>query len=234
MAVQNRSNLINQSYKVLKKHYQPVPPPEGRNVLEHLLYGICLESVSYEIADQAFERIREVSFDWNEVRVTSVAELAESFKGAPNPKMSATNLKQALHSIFETQYSFDLDGLAKQNLGKAIKELSKHPGATQFAVSYLTQHGLGGHSIPLDDPTIEVMFIVGVIDEKEKNKKVVPGLERTIPKAKGIDYGSLLHQLAADFASSPLSPKLRAILLEINPGCKDRLPKRKTKKRVAG
>lgn len=233
MAVQNRSNLISHSFKVLKKHYQPVPPPQGRSVLEHLLFGICLEGTPYDVAERAFANIRQLSYDWNEVRVTSVAELAESFKGAPHPAKSASNFKRALHSVFETRYSYDLDSLAKQNLGKAIKELTKHPGATSFAISYLTQHGLGGHSIPLDDAAIEIMYIVGIIDEKEKAKRVVPGLERAIPKSKGIEYGSLLHGFVADFVASPLSPKVRAILLELNPDCKERLPKRRSKKQVA-
>ena len=101
MAVPNRSTLINHSYKVLKKHFQPIAAPQGRKILEHLLFGICLDGTTYEIAEQAFERIQQVSFDWNEVRVTSVAELAESFKGAPAPSISASNFKRALHSVLK-------------------------------------------------------------------------------------------------------------------------------------
>lgn len=75
------------------------------------------------------------------------------------------------------------------------------------------------------------MFIVlDVITEAEASKGRVPGLERTVPKTKGVEFGSLLHQLAVDFNSSPYSPKIRSIILEIEPSAKDRLPKREAKK----
>ena len=92
------------------------------------------------------------------------------------------------------------------------------------------QNALGGHSIPIDRGTLECLFITGVIDEKEKEKWQTPGLERTIPKNKGVEFGSLLHQLGADLISSPYGPKIKDILLEINSGAKERLPKRITKK----
>jgi hypothetical protein len=59
---------------------------------------------------------------------------------------------------------------------------------------------------------------------------VVPGLERAIPKNSGIEFGSLLHQLGADFAASPYSPAYHAILLEIEPKAKERLPSRRAKR----
>ncbi len=228
----NRADLINQTYKVLTKHYQPVVPPE-RPVLDHLLYACCLENTAYEKADEAFHRVCSVSFDWNEVRVTSVSELASAMKGNAHPRQAAANLRRVLHSIFESQYSFDLEHLKKQNLGKTIKDLEKHFGTTPFTVSYVIQHALSGHSIPLDHGALRVMHIVGVISDDEYEKKAVPGLERAISKTKGIEYGSLLHQLSADLMASPLNPRIKQILLEMNPECSARLPKRKSRKKVA-
>jgi endonuclease-3 len=230
MSANNRSALITKSHKVLKKHYSPVPPLQG-NVLETLIYAACLENAKYEPAQTAFENIKNVSFDWNEVRVTAVTELAESMPGLPEPKQSAANVRRLLHGVFESIYAYDLEYLKKQNLGKSIKELSKHKGATSFVLGYVTQHALGGHAIPLDRGALDILYIIGVIDEKERNKEKAPGLERAIPKAKGMEYASLLHQLSADLVASPFSPKVRAILLELNPDCKERLPKRQTKKK---
>ncbi len=55
-------------------------------------------------------------------------------------------------------------------------------------------------------------------------------MERAIPKSKGVEYASLLHQLGVDFGNSPFSPRVRAILLEIAPDAKERMPKRGAKK----
>jgi hypothetical protein len=74
---------------------------------------------------------------------------------------------------------------------------------------------------------------VSAITEAEYEKHVVPGLERAIPKNKGVEFGSLLHQLAAELVASPYGPTARGILLEIDPEAKQRLPKRPAKKSAA-
>ena len=80
MAAKNRANLIANLYKVLKKEYQPVLPPSNRTVIENAIYGCCLEDSTYEGADEAFAKLHENYFDWNEVRVTTAAELAQTMK----------------------------------------------------------------------------------------------------------------------------------------------------------
>jgi hypothetical protein len=229
MAVSNRQTIINKLQRVLKKHYQPVKAT-SLSVMDTLLYAACLEDARYESADKAFDRLRNVSFDLNELRVTSVSELAEHMPELPYPRKSAANLKRLLQSVFESQYSYDLEPLKKQNLGKAIQILQKHEGSTQFIVAYVVQHSLAGHSIPVGRGSLECLYIAGVIDEKEKKQCATPGLERTISKSKGDEFGSLLHQLGAELVVSPYGPKAKGILLEIDPDAKSRLPKRTTKK----
>src|SRR5690606_36613366 len=107
--------------------------------------------------------------------------------------------------------------LKKQTQGKAIAQLEKYKGVTPFAVAYATQHALGGHAIPVDTAALETLAILGIISYSEKEKRQAPGLERTIPKNKGVEFASLLHQLAADYYASPFSQRVRGILAEIDP-----------------
>ena len=128
--------------------------------------------------------------------------------------------------MFESEYSFDLESLKKQNLGEAVKRLQKLDGATPFIVAYAVQTALGGHSIPVDRGTLGVLYVLGVISEAESASGNLPGMERAIPKSKGQEFGSLLHQLGAEFVANPFSPPLRELLLSIAPDAKDRFPKR--------
>lgn len=226
MSVPNRSALINKTFSVLKKHYTPVLPPADRPLLEHLLYACCLENAPYEAADEAFARLQQMFYDWNEIRVTTVTELAETMASLPDPSAAASRLKRCLQNVFETHYAFDIEFLNKMNLGKAEKELQKIDGATPFAVAYVVQVGLGGHAIPTSQGVIDALEVAGVISPAEAEQKRTPGLERAIPKAKGIEFASLLHQLGADFFASPFGTKVRTILTEIAPDAKQRLPKR--------
>jgi len=222
----NRTAIISKIYKVLKKHYKPVAPPADRPALEHLLYGCLLENSRFDAADEAFAKLKELYFDWNEIRVTTVTELAEGMSGIPDASGAAQRVKRALQSIFEGSYSFDIKALKKQNLGKAEKDLEKVNGSTPFVRAYVTQNALGGHSIPVSKGAIDVLYAVGAISDAEADKNQAPGLERAIPKNKGVEFGSLLQQLAADLVASPGSSKVKSILGEIDSNFKDRLAAR--------
>ncbi len=231
----NRASLITKTHKVLKKHYQATTPPSDRTLFENLMYACCLENSPVEPADEAFAKLQEVFFDWNEVRVTTISELSEIMSSLNRASEAATRLRRVLHSVFETFYSFgdELELLKKENIGTAVKKLEKLDGMTPFCVSYVVQTSLGGHSIGVSEGVLQTLYVVGIISEKEAKKRQAPGLERAIPKTKGIEFASLLHQLGADLVGSPHSTRVRNILLEIAPDAKERLPKRTTKKVAA-
>jgi endonuclease-3 len=222
----SRSTLLTQTHKVLKKHYQVVAPDPNRPVLEHVIRGFLLENAPYGTAEAVFTSLQENYFEWNEVRVATVSDLTEQLKRSPEPALTAASLCGALQSVFDTTFSFDLEHLRKENLGKAVEKLEKFKGSRPFMVSYVVQAALGGHAIPLDRGALEAFTILGAITPAEKQAGTVPGLERAIPKNKGIEFASLLHQLSADFVANPFSPSVHKTLLEINPSAKDRLPKR--------
>jgi len=225
----NRTALLTKSHKVLKKHYKPIAPPAERTVLEHLLYACCLENSRFEAADEAFARLKELFFDLNEIRVTTVTEISEGMSGIADASAAAQRVKRALQSVFETNYTFDLESLKKQNIGKAEKDLEKIQGTTPFIRAYVIQNALGGHSIPVSRGSLELLCAVGAISDVEADKGQVPGLERAIPKNKGVEFGSLLQQLGADLYASPGSSKVRSILGEIDPDFKERLAARQAR-----
>jgi endonuclease III len=229
MASKNRAALVNKALKVVKKHYKPAAPLKERSLLEHLVFACCAENSTFEAADKVFQSLVSDYYDWNEVRVSTVRELADVCKPLNDPSEAATRIKRVLQSVFETHYSFDLEPLKKQNIGVAVKTLEKYNGSSPFVVAWVTQQALGGHSIPTNQGLLESLRIVGVITDAEASKGVVPGLERTVPKSKGFETGSQLHQLGIEMHRSPFGPTIRKLLLEIEPDAKDRLPKRPTK-----
>lgn len=218
MATPSRSTLLTKLHKLLKKQYAPHAEP-NRTVLQNLMYACCLENSGYGPADAAIAAVESGYFDLNEVRVTSLKELAESLQGLPDPEIAAGNLRRVLQSVFDQTYSYDLEGLRKQNLGQAMQWLKKLQGATSFVVSYVAQHALGGHAIPLDRGALAAFAILGLPAESDGS---IAGLERAIPKSRGGEFSSLLHQLAADLIAKPKAPHVLKLLLEVNPEAKDR------------
>ena len=141
----------------------------------------------------------------------------------PDPRSAANRIKRVLHAVFETRFNFDLEDVKKKNLGPTVKWLEDLDGTTRFTVAFVVQASLGGHSIPLDAGTMAIVKLLDLVSEKDAEKGEVPGLERAIPKAKGVEFGSLLHQFAADFSANPYSPAVKGILLEVDPEVAGRL-----------
>jgi endonuclease-3 len=230
MTTSNRAATLNKIHKVLKRSYKHAPVKGEHPVLETMLFACLLENAHCEVARQAFTTVQGAFFDWNEIRVSTVKELAEVMDKLPEPMEAAARLKGVLQTVFESDYSFELENLKKQNIGAAVKRMQKLQGSTPFNIAYTTQTALGGHAIPIDKGVAGALYVLGAISENECKEQVVPGIERAIPKSKGQEFGALLHELGADFFANPFSPSLREFMLSIAPDAKERFPKRAPKK----
>jgi hypothetical protein len=220
MTAKNRATQIGKLHTALKKHFKPAPPSPGRPLMEHVLYASLLEDTPADLADEGFAKCEQEFFDWNEVRVTTVTELAEVLSSLPSAITSAIRLKKNLQSMFETFYNFDIDHLKKENLGKAVAKFEAMSGMTPFVLSYLIQHGLGGHAIPIDKSAMKIMWLSGAVSEAEAESGKVPGLERTIAKNKAIEFSSLLHQAGVAFQANPKDKAVWDVLLSVNKDAK--------------
>jgi endonuclease III len=232
MASVNRTAQFAKLFKTLKKCYRPAPSNAGRSVMEHLLFACGLEDAHHDAAEEAFAAMVHTFFDWNEVRVTSISELSEVLSALPDPRAAANRIKRVLHAVFEATFTFDLEDKRKKNLGPTVAWLEKLDGTTRFTVAYVVQAALGGHSIPLDTGTMAVLRVLDIVSVQDMAAGVVPGLERAIPKSKGAEFSSLLHELGADYSANPYASPLRAILVQIDPEAVNRLPKRRVERPV--
>ncbi|QDV75512.1 hypothetical protein [Botrimarina mediterranea] len=224
-AASNRAARLTKLVSDLKKRYKPTAPPQ-RALFETILFATLLENSPPDVADKVFSEIESSYYDWNEVRVSSRSELAEHMKVLSDPNGSADRLKRTVQSIFETFYKFDLEELKKQNLGQAVKTLEGFDGVTPFVVSYATQNGLSGHAIACNGGVLIAMQVMEIITEAEAKKGIVPGLERAIPKSKGVEAMLVLHEMGVEVGRNPYGAAAKKLLTELDPSCKDRLPKR--------
>lgn len=226
MTAQNRGTRITKLLGQIKKQFKPVPVTKDRTLIEHLIFACLLENSPYEAAEEAFERLKTEYFDWNEVRVSTKRELAETLKGLNDPESAAERLKRTLHSVFESVYVYDLEHLKKQNLGQATKTIEKYEGTSPFTVAFVTQNALGGHAIPANQGLLTAFLVFDIINQKEADGWHIPGLERAVPKSKGQEMGTILHQLGVEIGKNPYGSTAKKLLLAIDADCKSRLPKK--------
>jgi endonuclease-3 len=215
MSSLNRGERLEVLQKLLKKHYKPVALPQGRTVLDHLIYACCLEDAKFEVADELFAKLQQDYFDWNEARVTTITELAELFSIHPLPVQVALRVKKSLQGIFESRYSFDIEDLVKLNLGKATEVIENWVGGNKFIPAFMQQNAFGGHAIAIDNSALQALEAIGIAQPADIQKKQISGLERAVPKNKGSEVFSLLHQFAVDFMKDKKLPGVAAILAEL-------------------
>ncbi|MCA9140692.1 MAG: hypothetical protein KDB00_28160 [Planctomycetales bacterium] len=221
MAASNRAKLITKLHTELKKKYSLPPSQPSRPLLEHLLYACLLQDAPFDLADEGLAKCEQEFFDWNEVRVTTVTELTQVLSGMPEPAKTARRLKEILQEVFEEFYAFDLDHLKKENLGKAVGKFEAMKSMTPFVLSYTVQHGLGGHSIPVDYAGMVIMLATGIATQSEASDGKIPGLERAIPKNKALEFSALLHQCGVALLLDHNDKKARALLDAVAKGAAD-------------
>lgn len=221
----NRQQLVAKLHKALRATYKPVDPDTQPPLLDQVLYACCLENTAYEVAQRAYKRLGETYFDLNEVRVTTVAELAETLHDLPDPARAALALRRVLQGVFESTYSFSLDNAKKHSITHGMKTLEHIHGIPPFVVAFIGSTVLGGHFIPVDLGAMQGLFLTGVISQEEYDAAKCPGLDRFIPKKAGLEFGSLLHHFGVDVLTNLHGASVKKVLQAVNPDAK-RMPKR--------
>lgn len=191
-AITNKQQLLAQASTALRKKYAlPEVEPRERPVLEELAYAIFREGTTTADADAAFERLHKAFIDWNEIRVSTVQEVCDAIRPLPQPGGRAKRLIALLQAVFEDKYAFDLGDLGKKGLKDTARKLRFYKdGVDDFAVAWVLQRTLGGHAIPLDEPTLRVLRRLGVVDEGEpESPEALRGsIEHIIAKARGPEF----------------------------------------------
>jgi hypothetical protein len=217
MANPQRATQLAKLHKLLKTHYKVVPHNAQLPLLELMVFAALLENSTYAAAELVYARLVEKYHDWNEIRVSTVTELAESMEELFEPAARAAQMKKVLQGVFEAKYTFDLELLKKGNLGAAVQELEKTTGASQFVIAFASQNGLQGHAIGLDRGAWELLIISGMATPQEAATHNLSGLERAIPKNKGGEFFSLLHQAGAEYLANTSSPTVKKLVTGMIP-----------------
>lgn len=222
----NRQQLFAKLHKVLRSHYKPFTPNTSRPVLEQVLYACCLENAAYDAAEKSLQRLLQAYFDLNEIRVTTVAELAEVLSDLPDPPHAALALRRVLQGVFESTYNFSLENAKKHSISHGLKTLEHLHGIPPFVVHYVALTGLGGHFVPLDLGALSALYLAGIISQEEYDSGKVAGIDRYVPKKVAGEFTSLLHQFGVEVLRNLHGTTVKKVLQAVNPAAKDRFPKR--------
>jgi len=221
MAAPTKNQKIEALVKLVQKRSRGagLTRPPQRTVLETLMYAALLENAPFDKADIAYTVLENYYIDWNEIRVCSVRELADTLMDLPNPEAAAERIRQALQGIFEKLYVFDLEEMRKKGkaLAEHIKALETMSAGTPYMIQYTAQVALDGHLIPFDEASLRIMRRLGLSHmSNDGTREMCTGLDRVILKKSGLTFASQLHHFAAGYYDVPDSPELLSQLSTID------------------
>jgi endonuclease III len=135
----------------LKKTGTPTELWEGEDPMELLLWGILSTYASESRAAAAVAKLQAAIADYNELRVTSVAEMVETI-GVDYPmcRPAAEEISRALQAIFNRLHHLDLGFLKTGARRTSETFLNNLDGLGAHAKAMMVLRCLKGHAIPLD------------------------------------------------------------------------------------
>ena len=222
MAALTKNQKIEALAKLVQKRSRGVglSTPPQRSVLETLMYAALLENATFDKADIAYTILENDYIDWNEIRVCSVRELADTLTDLPRPEAAAERVRKALQGVFEKTYAFDLEDLRKKGkaLAEHIKFLESIPAGSPYMIQYTAQVALDGHLIPFDEASLRIMRRLGLSQlSSDGTQEICVGLDRVILKNRSLTFAAQLHHFAASYYDVPDSPELLSQLSAIDP-----------------
>ena len=183
---------------LLKKTYPTTGLKAELPVLETMLYAVCLENASLEQADQVYAKLRNGFHDLNEVRVSSVYELEGLFRDLPDPEWRALRVRNILQYVFEATYGFDFEAFRRKTLELAQKQLSKIKSLSPFVKSYVLQHALESHLLPVDNRMCQALQWLGLAELNSTPEHAAEALRSAVRKADAPLFCHLLRCLRDD------------------------------------
>lgn len=196
----DRTKVCQQIVTVLKKHYGGKVPTLTYDVLDTLLFAVCLENNTFALAQEALQKIKEDFFDYNEVRVSSITELQEVFAGQPQPERKALRVRETLQYVFEGRYSYEMEEIKKKNQELAEKQLKKIASLTPFVINHTLLHTLGAHVVPVDEAMLTAGIWLGLLEEESDEEQAADHLKAAVRKVDVPLFYHLFNQLANDEA----------------------------------
>jgi endonuclease III len=144
-------------FKRLLKEYKPAPR-EKQEPLKALVRGAMSFDVTDSRADDAMKAINKEFVDLNELRVATDLEIQELL-GTRYPQIEkrVAMITLALNAIFEKEHTLNLNRLSEISKRDARQFLRDLPEMHPFVEAYVMLYAFDGHTIPVDDQTIEYL-----------------------------------------------------------------------------
>lgn len=191
----------------------PEPPPAPEDPTDEFVWSYLLWDSTAAKAEHALRRIEAGVTGLNELRVSLPHEICALLgERYPNVEERSIRLRASLDDIFRRENSVSLIHLKQLGKREARQYLDSIEAVPPFVAARVTLVALGGHAIPLDQRTLDLLVAEGLIEEGVSLDDAAAQLMRHIKAADALEAHLLLQSWAEEGESGrkrakPISKK---------------------------
>ncbi len=134
-----------------------------RPPLDQLILSVLWRHTSTRQATRALRKLKSAFVDWNETRVSPVAEIASVMSTADWAAPSAERIAEVLQGLFEARNVVALDFLSELTLTQARTFLQSLPGLRRDLANEVLLFSLKANVFPLSQDMARMCFRLGLI-----------------------------------------------------------------------
>jgi endonuclease III len=125
---------------------------ESTDPIEQLILAVLSQQASRLRAQRAFKQLQNDMVDYNELRVSSPAEVSESIsRNIPRSVQCAKALLRLLNNIYQREFAVSLESLRGRGIREIKQYLDSLDGISPYVSASVILWSLGGHAIPIND-----------------------------------------------------------------------------------
>lgn len=199
---------LKKAYAKLRQSVAEPKIPEVDDPIRRLAIAILGMECGDAEASRAIDRIFSTMVDWNEVRVSSVAQVYRAMGDRIPQGLDRTRqLLDALQAIYEREHRVSLDRLRSIGRREARDYLEALPGVGDFAAASVMLWCFGGHAIPVSDKLLSSLREAELVHPTATRAEVQAFLERNVPSAQAKEFAILMRSFAPSKRGSASSSK---------------------------
>jgi len=207
MKAREKEAICRKLVTALKKRYRQPLPKSNRDVLQTMLYSICLEDNTASEGTKLYDRLIESFHDLNEIRVSSISELEAVFHDTCAPEWRALRVRAMLQHIFESRWEFNFELIRRKTFDQANQLLGRIKELSPFVRLHTLQATLGSHVVPVDERMGIAATWLGLLNPKTDPRRVHQELKSAVRKNDVANFCHVLRLLANDPKVAPLMAK---------------------------
>lgn len=220
---------IKDAYRRFRGAAGQVPDEEPVSPIEQLILAALGQEASIANARKALNALNHDMVDYNELRVSTPAEVSNSIgRIIPRSVQRARTLLRLLNAVYQAEYEVSLENLKGRGVRDIKAYLDALEGMTPYVSASLLLWSLGGHAIPVNEPTLAFLREQDLVHPEAEAAEVQAFLERHISAADAKAFTMDLEAHAAKNGGKPAPRKTKAAPRKTKTTKRTATPKRKT------